>query len=476
VRAAAAAGTDVAALAAFRFVLGALVCASGLRFLVFGWVPELWSEPTFFFTYLGFGWVRPLPSPGMHVVCAAMVALGATFAVGAFTRVVTPLLLAIFVYVQLVDVTNWLNHYYLVSLLLLLACFLPLGRAWSVDAARRPDLRLTAMPAWVTWLLRFQVAIVYFHAGIAKLSSDWLLHAQPLNIWLSSRTEFPIVGAFFDQRAAAYAFSWGGFVFDTTIWAFLLWRRSRPLAYVVVIAFHAMVGWLFPIGMFPLIMASSVLVFFPPAWPRAVLGRLGLARVAARLDGHVPPGTPIASPAPVASPAPAFTFPRGLGRAALIAYCAFQLLFPLRHRLYGGNVLWHEQGMRFSWKVMVRQKNGSVTYVVTSPKTGRTWYESPRRYLTSRQERELGGQPDLILQLAHHIAAEARARGEGDVEVRAEALVSLNGRPAAPLVDPRVDLARVEDGFAKAAWILPEPSAPPIHLTPLARPHAVAAR
>lgn len=457
-RAAATKGTDVAALAAFRFVLGALVCASGLRFLLFGWVEELWSQPTFFFTYLGFGWVKPLPSPGMHVVCAAMVVLGAMFAVGAFVRLVTPVLLAVFVYVQLVDVTNWLNHYYLVSLLLLLACFLPLGRAWSVDAARRPETRLRAIPAWVTWLLRFQVGVVYFYAGIAKLGSDWLLHAQPLNIWLSARTELPIVGALFDQRAAAYFFSWGGFLFDTTIWGFLLWRRSRPFAYAVVIGFHAMVGWLFPIGMFPFIMVSAVLVFFPPSWPRAVLARFGLSRWAARFDG-------------VAGEERGFGVPRGLARAAVFAYCAFQVLFPLRHRLYGGNVLWHEQGMRFSWKVMVRQKNGSVTYVVTSKKTGRTWYESPKRYLGSRQERELGGQPDLILQLAHHIADEAKKRGD-EVEVRAEALVSLNGRPASPMIDPRLDLTTVEDGWGKASWILPAPSGPPIHL----RPHSTAPR
>jgi hypothetical protein len=450
VREAAARPTDVASLAVFRFVLGALVCASGVRFLAFGWVDELWSQPTMFFTYYGFGWVKPLPSPGMHVVCAAMVALGAMFAVGAFTRVVTPLLVLVFAYVQLVDVTNFLNHYYLVALLLLLACFLPMGRAWSVDAWRAPEHRLSSFPAWCTWLLRFQVGVVYFYAGIAKLTTDWLVHAQPLNIWLTARTELPVLGAFFDQRVTAYFFSWGGFLFDTTIWAFLLWKRSRPWAYAVVVAFHTMVGILFPIGMFPFIMMSAVLVFFSPSWPRRLLGRL-----ADRLDG-------------AASPALA-TLPGRLGRYAALAYCALQLLVPLRHRLYGGNVLWHEQGMRFSWKVMVRQKNGSVTYVVSSKKAGRTWYESPRRHLTSRQERELGGQPDLILQLAHKIAEEARAKGYDDVEVRAEALASLNGRAAAPLVDPSVDLAKVDDGLGRASWILPEPPGPPIHLRPSER-------
>ena len=73
----------------------------------------------------------------------------------------------------------------------------------------------------------------------------------------------------------------------------------------------------------------------------------------------------------------------------------------------------------------------------------------------------MAGQPDLVLQLAHHIAREFRERRGGDVEVRAEALVSLNGRPARPMIDPRVDLAKMDDGVARKGWILPAPSIPP---------------
>jgi hypothetical protein len=89
---------------------------------------------------------------------------------------------------------------------------------------------------------------------------------------------------------------------------------------------------------------------------------------------------------------------------------------------------------------------------------------SPRRYLTSAQEREMSAQPDLVLQLAHHIADDLRRAGHRDIEVRADVLVSLNGRPPARLVDPRVDLARIEDGLSPAAWILPAPAEPPIRL------------
>ena len=76
----------------------------------------------------------------------------------------------------------------------------------------------------------------------------------------------------------------------------------------------------------------------------------------------------------------------------------------------------------------------------------------------------MAGQPDLILQLAHHIEDDFAARGYGDVQVRVEALVSLNGRPPHLMIDPEVDLTTVTDGLARKRWILPMPDDPPIQL------------
>jgi hypothetical protein len=141
-------------------------------------------------------------------------------------------------------------------------------------------------------------------------------------------------------------------------------------------------------------------------------------------------------------------------------YCALQVLMPLRCHLYGGNVLWHEQGMRFSWRVMVRAKGGATTFVVRDRKTGEVFHVMPREYLTPFQENEMAGQPDLVLQLARRIAADHRARSR-DVEVRVESTVSLNGRRGAPMVDPDVDLGAVEDGLARAPFVLSAPTGPP---------------
>jgi hypothetical protein len=469
-RRALAAPTDTAGLVAFRVVLGALVTVGAIRFLAYGWVDELFVRPKFFFTYYGFSWVKPLPGHGMHAVFALLAVLGVAFSAGFAFRVVAPILFVLFAYVELVDVTNWLNHYYLVGLLLLLASFMPLGRAYSVDAWLRPATRLDAFPAWCTWLLRFQVGTVYFFAGLAKLSTDWLVHAQPLDIWLASRTDAPVIGALFGARWVAYAFSWGGFLFDTTIPLWLSWRRTRPFAYLVVIAFHATVGALFPIGMFPFIMVSAAAVFFSPSWPRRLIrsaryaaSRLRSSRALSSIATDDPRSTglrPLELPARGSAALPRWAL------CVMTAFCIVQVGVPLRAHLYGGNVLWHEQGMRFSWRVMCREKNGAITYVVESKERARTVYVSPRRYLTDRQERELSSQPDLVLQLAHHVADDFRARGWTDARVRVEALVSLNGRPAVPMIDPQVDLAAIPDGFAKASWIAPEPNGPPIQSRP----------
>jgi hypothetical protein len=438
---------------------GAIVTMSALRFLANGWIDQLYVGPRFHFRYWGLGWL-PLPSPAVtEALFVGMALLGVLVAAGLWFRAAVALLFLVFTYLQLVDVANYLNHYYLVSLLAALLFFIPAHRAFSIDARLRPAIRTGTLPAWCTYLLRFQVAVVYVNAGLAKATGDWLLHAQPLNIWLAARTDLPVIGPYLDLPAAAYLAAWAGFLFDTTIAFFLLWRRSRPLAYVAVLAFHLMTHLLFPmIGMFPVIMVVAALVFFDPSWPRTVARRLGGRRLLGRAWAAArTPGLPAA--------AAALRGRRlGAGLAIAGAFMLGQIALPLRAHLYGGNVSWHEQGMRFSWRVMTRAKNGSVTFMVRDPRSGREWQISPGKYLTPVQEREMAVQPDLILQLAHQIARDFASAGQPGVEVRADAYASLNGRRAARLVDPGVDLAREADGLASKRWITRAPEGDPPHL------------
>ncbi|MGE0785594.1 MAG: HTTM domain-containing protein [Sandaracinaceae bacterium] len=447
-RAALGAPRDAASLAAFRVLLGAVMVVSVARYFAYGWIDAFYVRPIFTFQYWGFGWVRPLPEPYLTAVFAVLLVAAVCVTLGLFYRVATITFFALFSYVALLDVTRYLNHYYLVILLSGILCVLPLHACWSLDALRDRAIRRATLPAWMLYWLRFQVGVVYVFAGLAKVGPDWLVDAQPLGIWLSSRTEAPLLGSLFGLPFVPVLMAWAGCLYDLTIPFWLSREKTRPYAFAVLCAFHLTTHLLFDIGIFPILMTVAATVFFDPSWPRRLADRIR------RLVGRAP------SAEPDRPAAEARMLPRW-GLALLGLYALVQLVVPLRSHLYSGDVLWHEQGMRWSWRVMLHEKNGRVEYRVRRGPTEREVRVSPRRYLTEDQEREFGAQPDLILQLAHHIAERERAAGHPDVEVRVDAWASLNGRRSARLIDPSVDLAKVDDSVLPAQWILPLPHGRP---------------
>lgn len=461
---------DIAWLAAFRFLYGIALSIAMLRFVAYGWIDRLFVEPTFFFKYWGFEWVEALPGPELHLLFWALAGLALSMAVGFAFRIASFAFALGLTYFQLIDVSTYLNHYYLAALLAWMLAFSPANRAFSIDAWIKKRLsrqaesepRQDVATGWL-YLFRFQVGAVYTFAGLAKAQGDWLLHGQPLRIWLGAKTGLPILGKLFTIDAVPLLMSWAGFLFDSTVVAFLLYRKTRPYAYLVVIVFHVLTRLLLPIGMFPVMMVVSALVFFTPSWPRHALDWLKTAysRIARK------PIKAVAAFNRGSAPQASLSWMHRVGIAAGVLYCVVQLAMPLRFIIYGGNVMWHEQGMRYAWRVMLRAKGGQTTFLVRNVETGRLYHVSPRDYLTGLQEAEMSSQPDLILQLAHHIKGNFERRGLGPVEVRVDSRVALNGRRSVPFIDPEVNLAEVRDGIGRLDWVLPAPSGPPARTRPV---------
>jgi len=432
---------DAASVAAFRVLFGALLLVSTLRFFAHDWVRQFYGVPTHFFPYWGFGWVRPLPLSGMFALYAVIAGAALCLMLGIVARPAAALAALAFGYAHFCDKANYLNHYYLITLLLgLLAC-LPVDREFSLRAFRRPSERRGQLRAWVLYLLRFQIGLVYVFGGLAKLNSDWLLHAEPLRIWLSANAELPILGPILHEPWAGMLFSWCGALFDLCVVPLLLVRVTRAPAYAALVLFHVLTALLFRIGMFPWMMILNATIFWSPSWPRRLLERL--------------PGLPRPLPSGVAGAALG-----GTSRGLIAAYVATQILLPLRSALYPGNTLWSEEGFRFAWKVMLVEKAGSLEFEVEEP-AGRRYSVSPRQYLTPFQARMASTQPDMILELAHWIAHDAAVRAGSPVRVYADSEVSFNGRLRRRLIDPTQDLARVEDSLSAKPWILPAPSDAP---------------
>jgi vitamin K-dependent gamma-carboxylase len=420
---------DIASLALFRIVFGLVMVVLVYRFFSHDWIREYYVEPKYFFSYWGFGWIKPWPNPGMYIhyglmgICALLVALGLFYrpAIVAFT--------ALFAYAHLCDKTNYLNHYYLVICLSLLACALPLDRAFSLRTRRNAMDRSDRVPAWMLYALRFQIGVVYFFGGVGKLGADWVFHAEPMRIWLSANSEFPIIGSLFRYPATAYFFSWAGAIFDLGIVPLLSWAKTRKVAYGLVLAFHLMTAKLFQIGMFPWIMMGSALLFFPPDWPR----RFSIFAKSAE------PSRVFAARAP----------------KWLALWVAWHLLVPLRFLAYSGNVLWTEQGFRFAWRVMLMEKVGVLEVRVRDPQRGTTSLVNPLDYLTRYQLKMTATQPDMILELAHIVRDDFARRGVKNPEVRISADVTLNGRRRRAMIDTSRNLSHEEDGLAAKSWILP---------------------
>lgn len=278
--------------------------------------------------------------------------------------------------------------------------------------------------------------MVYLFGGIAKLKYDWLFLAQPLKIWLAANENFPLVGSLLVQPWVAFVISWLAMIFDISAPFLLLYRPTRIWIYLIIVIFHLLTHSLFHIGMFPWIMMGTALIFFPSSWHRKVLQYLAVTN----------PRIPSIKMEFQALKA-------GFTRSAIAIFFLFQLLMPFRYLLYPGNVLWHEQGFRFAWNIMLMEKNGSVVFHVRVKDSGKEFSIQPADFLTPIQARQMSFQPDMILQFAHYLHSYYLKNDLGDTEIRAECYASVNGKGSALLIDPTVDLSREKDSFKNKTWI-----------------------
>lgn len=439
-------GVSAAPLVVFRIIFGLLMLFGACRFLLNNWVEELYMLPRFHFTYYGFDWVKVLPGNWMYLPFVLMIVSSIGIIAGLFYRVSASVFFLAFTYIELLDKTYYLNHYYFVSIVAFLMILVPANADFSVDAKMK-GCQKTEIPAWSVYIFCFQLAVVYFYAGISKINHDWLLEARPLRTWLQVYRDAPLIGPLMAQKWLAYVFSWCGCVFDICVPFLLINRRTRLLAWIMLAVFHLMTGLLFPIGVFPIVMTFSTLIFFSESFHKRIVDKLKkLLRW---------------------KPQPATIHTIRQYRATMTFLSLFvlsQLLLPFRYLLYPGNLFWTEEGFRFSWRVMLMDKDGSATFFIHDKISGGTIEIRNSDYLTAFQEKEMAMQPDMILQygqfLGHEFAdtiieAGTERRHLQHPAVTVDAYVSLNGRMHQRYIDSSVDLTKLSYNLKHRRWVLP---------------------
>lgn len=432
---------DISSLVVMRIAFGLIMLWEVFRYFDKGWISRYWMEPQFYFTYNFFHWVQPWGGDGMYYHFLVLGILAIFIAIGFYYRISTVLFFLGFTYIFLLDKAPYLNHFYLISLISFLLIFIPAHRSTSVDAYFDPNLRADSVPAWTLWIIQAQMAIVYVYGGIAKLNADWL-RTEPMRSWLENRVnEWPLVGQFFVEDPVVYFFVYGGLFFDLFIVPFVLWKRTRIPAFIVVLFFHIMNARMFSIGIFPWFAIAATTLFFPADWARKIFNLPRYGRDEPTLKTFVPKHVS-----------------QYAALSLFAVYISLQLLVPLRHYAIPGNVSWTEDGHRFAWHMKLRDKNAQAMFYVTDLDSGTVWAVDPDSYLSSRQARKMATRPDMLLQFAHYLDDEMANVGYDNVKVTVDAVASLNGRAYQTFVDPELDLSEVEEPFislARTDYIIP---------------------
>ena len=398
-------------------------------FLAYDKITFFYFEPKFNFRYPGFEWLPRLDLPQFRLLLIVMLVSCFCMMVGFLYRAAATLFSVGFIYIFLLDMTAYQNHYYLVCLLSFLFILVPADSALSIrPTSKWSRQNYNTLPRWALWMLRFQIGVVYFFVGIAKFDSDCIA-GFPMREVLASKVDHFLVGSICNQEWFAQMIIWGGLCIDLLAVPFLLYRRTRLVAFLVVVIFHLLNSSLFTIGIFPWAMMLLTTVFFDAGWVEKWLP--------SQVSSEQKPVTPRG---PVVASSVSKNWKSRCLIAFLCLYITAQITVPLRHWLAPGFVHWNERGHNFSWHMMLRGKKTAVRFHIEDKTTGRRGTFPLKPYLKLHQVARMSRDPYMMQQFGKFAAEESAENGFDDVEVKVFALCSLNGRVPDLFIDPAFDL------------------------------------
>ncbi|MFA5584856.1 MAG: HTTM domain-containing protein, partial [Bacteriovoracaceae bacterium] len=329
-----------------------------------------------------------------------------------------------FTHLFLSEKSEYINHAYLYCLMLFWLMVLPLGEKEVTKTH----------PRWMLWLILFHLGLAYFFAGVAKINSDWL-SGTPMDLFLQQRENHPLRFIYLHPQAPLF-FSWAGLIFDLFIIFFLINRSTRIPAFIAAAFFHLSNVAMFGLASFPWYCLALTSLFFSPSWSAKLWGFKKLLPV--RETGRMTN----------------FKLTQ-FGSFIMASYVTVHLLLPFRHLAYPHSTSWSEEGHQFSWRMMLRTKNGAMT-LVGEKEDGKRFIINPLQYLTPRQVEKMKGYPDMIIEFAQFVAKEYLKKGE-KIKVYCYSQISLNNHPPLPILDPEVNLVEVSRSLGPNPYILPGP-------------------
>lgn len=423
---------DNSPLIIFRMLFGFLLFVESWGAILTGWVKTNLISPKVFFSFIGFEWLHPLPGYGMYFYFICMGVLGLLVMIGYRYRLSLLCFTILWTAQYLMQKTAYNNHYYFLTLICFLMLFLPANAYYSIDVKRNKNIKSLTMPQWCSFVLILQVSILYIYASIAKLYPDWL-DGTFTRLLYSHKTDFPFIGKFFTEKWFYISIAYLGILFDGLIVPMMLWKKTRTLALIASLIFHLSNSFILKVGIFPYFALSFIVFFYPPDTIRRIFFK---KRPALSLKTYN------------------YTNKNQTYILLVIIYFIIQLLLPIRHYFIKGDVFWTEEGHRLSWRMMLRQRNGSTYFTIIDKKTKEILTFNMHDLFTEKQIHRIDCYPDFIWQAAQYIKQDFKQKNK-EIEIYANTKISVNAHPFKQFIDSKIDLASVSwDYFKHSNWIL----------------------
>lgn len=205
-----------------------------------------------------------VPPPGVAwALYLALLAAALLFALGAWTRIAGPALLALFLHHHLVYLAMGFSAFdQLLAVLLGLVAFAPVDARWALRGRARERV-----PAWPTRLVLVELVALYWGAAAWKVQMPaWRsglvvrdalrgMWATDAGFWLVQRDLSP---------ATWDALAHGTIAFELLLPVLLLVRRARPVGVALGVAFHAAMALFLHVPEFLLCVVAYAALWTPP--------------------------------------------------------------------------------------------------------------------------------------------------------------------------------------------------------------------
>ena len=418
-------------LGLFRIVFGGCLVYEIFYYFNIGVIAKGLKAPVVLFPYEGFEWITLLPGKAPELLLFLSLIAAFCIMLGIIYKYAITFFFFTFTYFFMLDKGFYNNHLYLFILLCGLMIFMPADSAYSLAKKNKR----TTVPYWTILLLRFQLFVVYFYGGLAKINHDWLILKEPVkSIFATQGYSSPLLINFI---------AYGGLAFDLSIGFLLCWKPTRKIAVLAVLMFNCTNAVLFhDIGVFPFFMIGATMLFFEPdffeKWlPNTFANDKQKKKMATQNEINTSLST--------------------LHKALIGTYVSLQLLLPFRCLLITSNPNWYGPGQRFSWRMKIQNRvEKELSYAIFDMDSKTILTFDPHTALTVTQINTLIQDPRMILRFAQFLGDDAHKREMKNVKVKAKVLISYNGRTPQLIIDQDKDLLSVTNkGTDIPKWVLP---------------------